>query len=117
MDTQLTPDAVEALAKSLAAKLEAQRKDQDYLEGLHKKLADQMTAFHANDAKFKDEIRGDLKALRTASLTLPSVAIAVAAISLAVSLYLGVVFVAFQHTTTGELHELKTEIHSVHGQP
>lgn len=114
---QLTPEAVEALAKSLVTKLEVAIRDTEVLEGVHKTLADQMAKFHQEDAQFKVNIEKELKALRTERYTLPSVALAVSAISLAVSLYLAVSTSAYQARTSEDIESLARIVRAQHGTP
>lgn len=81
MDTQLSPEAVEALAKSLAVKLGIKdRTDAD--------LANQMFAFEQEDKKrvaaedeFRTEVRDALRDLKRNKSDLPLMAISVAIIA------------------------------------
>jgi|SRR6185369_1141387 len=81
METSLSPEAVEALARSLAVKLGIKdRTDAD--------LANQMVAFKTEDAKrvqdeaeFRQEVRDALRDLKRNKSDLPYVAVSVAIVA------------------------------------
>jgi hypothetical protein len=87
METQLSPEAVEALARSLANKMEGQM-------SANRDLADQMLIFHQNDAEFKredavfkDEVRAALRNLRRERTYLPHLAMIAAVFALLISAF------------------------------
>lgn len=87
METQLSPDALEALARSVAVKLEGQM-------ATTKSLANQMLEFHqkdaefkAQDAEFKQEVRDMLRSLRRTRSYVPVAALAAAVLAVLVSLF------------------------------
>lgn len=84
-ETTLSPDAVEALATSLAVKLALDRKTVG-------DLADQMTQFHQSDRVFKSEdkvfkesVHASLNGLQRQRVLMPVIAIGTAFISIVLS--------------------------------
>ena len=78
----MSPEAVEALAKSLAAKMEFQK-------GAVGELTDQLMAFQASDQKFKEgdadfkrEVRAALATMRTIRHDVPLIAVGLSLVSI-----------------------------------
>ncbi len=82
MDQILSPEALDALAKNLAVKMESHK-------GAVGRLTDQMTQFQANDAKyktedaeFKKEVRAALQMMKATRIDVPLIAVGLSLVAI-----------------------------------